>query len=312
MKIIHLVTATAIVLTGPALVSDQFSFSADAAYAAGNGKGHGNTGSRGKSGNKAGGKSASKGGKSGATGLGKGASGDVKLAKAGPKSDAEPREKNVHAQLKSLNSLNRNINGLMNSSDPKMAGFRAFVVAGALAASTQKELDAQLEAYGIKAGEFEDAADALGISSDPEQALIDIADAREELGDAPAAGEDGYDDWVAASKSLDDAETAANGLIADSGEIEKTEEKLAGYQEASSEEAMTAAMVEGLNATGQNVTEDDMTDEMKAWVADKLGVDESDGLIDDYATKMEAEAASAEPAAGEEEQAALETEETNG
>ena len=34
---------------------------------------------------------------------------------------------NIHAKLAGLNSLNRNINGLMNSSDPRMVDIRSFI-----------------------------------------------------------------------------------------------------------------------------------------------------------------------------------------
>ncbi len=38
---------------------------------------------------------------------------------------------NIHAKLAGLNSLNRNINGLMNSSDPRMVEVRTFIQASA-------------------------------------------------------------------------------------------------------------------------------------------------------------------------------------
>lgn len=48
--------------------------------------------------------------------------------------------KNVHAQLGGLNSLKRNINGLMNSADPRMEAVRSFVQASAQLVATQAEL----------------------------------------------------------------------------------------------------------------------------------------------------------------------------
>ena len=67
--------------------------------------------------------------------------------------------------------------------------------------------------------------------------------------------------------------------------------------EVASEEAMIAAIVDGLNAMGaREVTADDITPEMIDWVGQRLGVgEEQDGLIDDYMARDAGSDAEEEP-----------------
>lgn len=63
------------------------------------------------------------------------------------------KTQSLHAELKGLNSLNRNINGLLNSSDPKMDAFRDLVNADA--EPSEQELQDAIE---VALGEPEPAA----------------------------------------------------------------------------------------------------------------------------------------------------------
>ena len=106
MKTVKLVLITAILWVGFATTSGTFGlphFGPDSAFAGKNGNGNGNSG-----------------------GSGSGKSNDNRGKSASAKADKE-NHRNLSAELKGLNSLNRNINGLVNSSDPKMDGFRALL-----------------------------------------------------------------------------------------------------------------------------------------------------------------------------------------
>jgi len=104
MKTVKLVFITAILWVGFATSNGTFGlphFGPDSAFAGKNG--NGNSG-----------------------GSGSGRSNDNRGKSSSAKADKQ-QNRNLSAELKGLNSLNRNINGLVNSSDPKMDGFRKLV-----------------------------------------------------------------------------------------------------------------------------------------------------------------------------------------
>ncbi|RYH09578.1 hypothetical protein [Tropicimonas sp. IMCC6043] len=247
----------------------------------------------------------------------------------------------VDAQLKSLHSLNRNINGLMNSSDPKMDPFRDFIEASIANEEAREALEAAVADMTASGAAFGDAAEALGITATSfEEAQADLTKMTElHAGAVPeeptAPVEAGYNDpqdyqdalaaynsaystwqqdkqaWDEKSADLAEAQALADALATDLATYEAADAKVIETEAASSEEAMRQAMADSLNTTGaRGVTADDMTDEMAAWVADRLGVDESDGLIDDYRSALEyrdtLETDSASPAEDEVEDAGLE------
>jgi hypothetical protein len=107
----------------------------------GHGGGNGHNGSNGKSG-------ASHGKSSSAPGRAKAKADDSTVDKT-TKVSSVPKEKNIHAKLGRLNSLQRNINAYMNSKSKKFAAIQAFVtqsakakVAQAVAEAAQEKLDA--------------------------------------------------------------------------------------------------------------------------------------------------------------------------
>lgn len=216
------------------------------------------------------------------------------------------RPKPVQAQLKGLNSLNRNINGLMNSNDPKMDGFRAFVASSAALVTAEAALEDAQNNFGATLDAYNALLDELGYEQ-PTTAeefdalratLTEQANATEPMAE-DFTGADGVldedafnaavDQWsadtVAANAALDDLDAASEAFNA----IDDAEMAVAEGLEATSDEALTQAIVDGLNATGAGpVTEDDVTDEMFDWVSGRLGVgDEQDGLIDDFIAQQE-------------------------
>ena len=120
MKTLKLVLITAILWVGFATTSGTFGlphFGPDSAFAGKNGNGN-----------------------SGGSGSGK--SNDNRGKSSSAKADKQ-KNRDLGAELKGLNSLNRNINGLVNSSDPKMDGFRDLVVDDT--EPTEEELLAAIE-----------------------------------------------------------------------------------------------------------------------------------------------------------------------
>ena len=150
MKIIKYALITGILWIGFAANGGSFGlphFGPDSAFAAkgGNGNGNGNSGG-------------SRSGKS------KGNRDGLVTAKV-DKADKQ----NLSAELKGLNSLNRNINGLINSSDQKMDGFRTLV-------TTEVELTPEQFDVAI------DAAIEIALGEEPESGwsveLVDWVEGR--------------------------------------------------------------------------------------------------------------------------------------
>ena len=298
MRLISSLAIAAALVTAPALTSD-FSIFEGAAYA-------GNHGDKGNSGKGAENRSSKAGGTKETGSAGKGA-------------EKSADKRSVNADLKGMNSLNRSLNGLMNSSDPKMAGVRAFVLASADYEAALDALEAAKEAYQPLANSFQGNLDPLGLTlpnsvagwDDLEATLAGLANAPEpdpadymvEVEVEVPSEVEGEEPTIVTEMVLDEAayqaavetwtQTTAAALTAE-GNLAPAREAWTAYaiafgdaqskEAAASEAAMIAAIVDGLNATGAGpVTEDDITEEMVAWVAARLGAgDDLDGLIDEY------------------------------
>jgi hypothetical protein len=282
MKLVNILAMTSVLLLGPGLVNsvNLVGFQdAEAAWAGGNGKGGGGGKSRGKSEARGGGKpvSAGQGNRTAS----------VKAAKAAKAPKA--LHANLSSQLKGLNSLNRNINGLMNSSDPKMEPFRGFVSNSAELEGLKVALADAGANYDGSLADFLAAAGELGLSEDPAtaQAELDVQLA-DLLASEPAIDDAAYGDWEAAVAAATDAQATLDQLAVDQAALDDAETAVADGEAATSEEAMIEAMVASLNATGAGpVTTEDITPEMVEWVAAKLGVGaEQHGLIDDWLAQL--------------------------
>ncbi|WP_068116071.1 hypothetical protein [Tropicimonas marinistellae] len=210
------------------------------------------------------------------------------------------------SDLKSLNSLSRNINGMMNGKDAKMDPFRDFIIASAENEVAQEELERAIAALAMTQADYDEIAAAYELPEDPADALS----ALEALADAhiapeepmpPAETDPEYDDlypkwleahseweseyetWKEENAKLTEAVATAKQLQSDSETLTAAEETATRTSEAASEEVMRQAMVDSLNSTGAGpVADEDLTQEMEDWVAARLGVDDHDGLIDDY------------------------------
>lgn len=219
------------------------------AGAGGNGHGGGNGGGNGNGngGGNAGGNGGNSNGKSGAShGKSSSARGQVAKAKTDDttvdkttKVSSVPKEKNIHAKLGRLNSLQRNINAYMNSKSKKFAAIQAFVtqsakakVAQAAAEAAQEKLDAlnsQLTALTsltpeqIAAMTPEDQAALPGKITDLEAEITAQEAEVTAANEAAAAAEVGTDDASLdaaladmANKPVDAAVTSwAQGVLAD-------------------------------------------------------------------------------------------------
>ncbi|MDA5093151.1 hypothetical protein O2N63_03535 [Aliiroseovarius sp. KMU-50] len=280
------VILSAVGLMGPELVSNGMTglgMESGAAYAKGgkdrDGKDRGGK-DRGGKGSKPSGKTTSTGGKPTWVGGGKPT---TKHTKAAPQSSPKPQSaptvekpKNLNAELKGLNSLKRNINGVMNSSDPKMTGFQEYIQASA----DLKELEAQIETDEKKLAELK----ALAEKDEPKPEDFTKSDG--------SLDDDAYQtakqEWQDAQDDVTDLEK----------KIEDANAELKDLEDATSEDALEQAIVDGMNATGnETTTAEDLSPEVVEWVEEQMGVGEDEGLIDDYIAQQEEEAAAAAAAA---------------
>ncbi|ESX49866.1 hypothetical protein NLY43_00850 [Mesorhizobium sp. C416B] len=148
----------------------------------GNGNGKGNSGGNGNAGGNGGG-----GGS-----LGKSASAKGQVAKAATGSVS--KEKNIHAKLGRLNSLQRNANAFMHSKSKNFAGVQAFVTQSAIAKNAQSALEAANQAV----ADAKAALDALNAkAADPNTPPEDVP-TQADLDAAQAALDDATQDAAAA------------------------------------------------------------------------------------------------------------------
>ncbi|SDI20925.1 hypothetical protein [Aliiruegeria lutimaris] len=237
----------------------------------------------------------------------------------------------LHSQLKGLNSLNRNINGMINGKDAKMDPIRDFIVASAefeAAKDALKEAGRTLEAV---RDTFAATVAELGIEASDAQTMLDqyngmIADhaaampEQPQAPEAPEAGVENYDalvdqykvdyaqwekdyaawetsysEWDARGQELKAAAELASAVETALGDYDAAAKTLVDSVEPASTEALQQAMADALNATGAGpLGPEDMTPEMVDWAAAQLGVGEAEGLIDDYIARQPTQEASAE------------------
>lgn len=200
----------------------------------------------------------------------------------------QTKERNIHALLGGLNSLQRNVNGLMNSADPRMDQFRSFVEANAnleLALAALEEATLGLEtadgAYQSYVNEL------LSVNGLNPVAYADLYVPTLQLRYdeltllAPLPGDPLYDEMTAlgivlgevgASQQLIDLNTAQSAFDTAEGEAIAAE---AGTGEVD----LIAALLDGANPN--RVYTDEEMARMVAWANEVLGVGDFDGTIDD-------------------------------
>lgn len=245
----------------------------------GGGKGGGNSGGGG-GGNSSKSSSASSSKSNGASKGKKADTGTVQTASV----KGSGSKHSLNADLGRLNSLKRNINGLMNSNDPKMAGIRAYVIANgtlvdaqAAFATADADLLAAQSAYDALVASYD--ATSLG---DLEAELLAVNN----LIAATPEGTDPDPGLLAEQTLLNDAITAINAspelaaLITASEGFVAAEGEVLAAEEAVSEDALREALL--LAANPNRRSEDYLTPEIMAWASNELGVGDANGLIDQY------------------------------
>ncbi len=193
------------------------------------------------------------------------------------------------SELKALNSLNRNINGLMNSSDPKMEPFRTYILASADREDAAEDLAEAIADLEKSEGAYQGLVDDGVLDPDPTLAKADLLErANALLDEMPAADDPAFEDWSREFAEVSNAMDVLEQFEADRLEADEAGKAFAEAEAAISEEALREAIAASVNETGQGpTTEADITPEVEAWVSDRLGVGDADGLIDDYIKSQE-------------------------
>lgn len=170
----------------------------------------------------------------------------------GGKPEGRGKPESGASVLKGLNSLKRNINGLMNSSDPKMAGFQSYLLASAALAEFE-------ELLATAQGEYDAAETAyleLGLDTATEAAAHKTAMEAELAGLDPESEE-----YAALSSKIATVQT----YITESVDLSDAKAAVETATEGTTEEDMLQAFVDAMHASGQtDFTLDDITDEMLA------------------------------------------------
>ncbi len=187
-----------------------------------------------------------------------------KPAKAGKPEKAGNGNSGAKAsQMKGLNSLKRNINGLMNSSDPKIEGFRSYLLAN-------EALDGFEDLLAIAQGEYDAALanyETLGLSGDAEADLAGLNDALAGLV-APStetATQEEIDAFNAQVAALTDAIGTVQTYLTESTELGDATQAVEDATAGTTHDDLLQAYVEAMHASGQtDFAVDDVTDDMLA------------------------------------------------
>lgn len=209
-------------------------------------------------------------------------------------------KRNLNAELGGLNSLKRNINGLMNSSDPRMDGIRAFIIASAESEQIQLQLADVLSSAGAAETAlieyFTTAFADLGgdistledLSLEGVQARLDVLNAT-----VPLEGDPEFEAWTAEVETLTLAlealqndttlATLQDELAAASGKAVETQALADELAAATDEQSLIEALLLASNPNRVAAAGDAyISPEIIAWANEILGVDELNGLIDAY------------------------------
>ncbi|EPX80101.1 hypothetical protein [Litoreibacter arenae] len=214
---------------------------------------------------------------------------------------AAPREKNLHAQLKGLNSLNRNANGFFNGNDPKLETLRAYVASSAAFAGLESVVSLAQSDLADSQAVLDDVVAELELSSD------DLTEQRSELeslqevllADEPELDDPARSDWEAELATVESGLDAVAEVDAASEAVASAEEALEEAEDDVSENALRDAIAASMNSTGNGtVAGDDLSDEVVDFVSDKLGIGDTVGFINVAVEKAEAEEELAEESDG--------------
>lgn len=283
-----LLTASALALLAvPTLAPQLPLLSASAAVAGngnGNGKGGGNGGGNGGGSSNASDKSSrasqeSKGGE--ITPKGK----KAELAETAGESPRQ-RTRNLKAELGGLNSLKRNINGLMNSSDPRMAGIRSYVMASAALVAAEQAAKLADEALLDARRDYQNLLTDLGLPGDTTPDALEQAIAEFSIpADDPATEIDEAAEAIAARDALISALAGINEsgvwtvLVDAYDAAQQAAQDVADAEQAVTPEIFDAALLQAANRNRQSSTY--LTDDIRRWADGMV-----DGLVDAYVAQQ--------------------------
>jgi hypothetical protein len=234
------------------------------------------------------------------------------VPEARAKALGKQKDKNFHAKLAGLNSLNRNFHAYLNAQDPRMAAIRDYVMANV-------ELDNLNQDIAAAQAVLDDAIAAF--ATDPEVAgLLGAIDPVEldgvafdytgisyaELADRQAALQEAYDTAVAAG---DDATATAIGselgvidaalgtqagtdVATAEATVDPLQEQIDALAGQVTDEALTEALLAAANdnRVAEYGPEDYVDQDMLDWAKDLLGVDDAYGKIDQVRDYLDSQA----------------------
>lgn len=254
----------------------------DAIAGNGKGKGGGNSGGGGNS-SQSKGKSSSASAAGNGTAKGKKSAGEAVVVEAAVKSPGSKRS--LNAELGRLNSLKRNINGLMNSNDPKMAGIRAYVIANGTLVDAQETLAVASADLTTAQSAYIALVTSLGVGGYPNLTPAGLQGELDAVNAALAAApEDAtlLDQQAALTSAIAtiNASPELAALLTASENIVVAEDGVFEAEQAVSEDVLREALL--LAANPNRRSEDYLTPEIMAWASNELGVGDANGLIDEY------------------------------
>lgn len=205
--------------------------------------------------------------------------------------DEPAKAKNIHAQLGGLNSLNRNINGLMNSADPRMDAIRSFVQSSADLVAIQAELSnveaglaSALDAYNALAASMVPTAYDGNPAAYSDLSIAALQARLVELNGAYALDPENtavFDEITALSAAIDSLQTSPELLTLT--DLQQQVDALSTQEAdalAATDDATLVAALNGASNTGP------LSEDALQWARQKLGVGAFDGLIDDYIARQ--------------------------
>lgn len=297
---VALVATMALLFMGGAFSPNILLPKVGAALAAGKGNGEGNKGGdsgRGESGgasaaagSQGGGNSADKGaGVRADENEGIGGSRSVDRATKSEKDAAGQFAKAVNAELKELNSLKRNIDGLMNSSSPKFAAIRDYVQKSATFELAKIALETAEVAWRTAAADYRDYATSLALSGDPAQDAETLQSWLDRLNAEPLQpGADGFDQWSADVAFLTEAVAAVSSYQQAQADLVDAQAVATQAAVGTSETDLAAALAAAASPSGDAALAE-MTLSRDALERAKrlLGFGDAVGLIDAYVAQLQ-------------------------
>jgi hypothetical protein len=301
-----MLSATALALIAAPVLTNQTALSDLQAIAKDKGNGGGNSdgggGGGGGNGNGGGSENSNGGGGGGSNGQSNKSEGkskkvaDTEAVTTTTKAAKVAKTKTLDAQLAGLHSLKRNINGLMNSSSPRMEKMRTFVENSAALETAAAALEVEEALLGELQGELDDVIVAATDEIVPFNTTT-VYDAPTLEGltgrmievDAELLANPTNQLAIAEKAALTTALDAINlspelaAVTEQQGVVEGIEGDIAALEPLTNEDALKAALIAAANKNRVAEAGADayLTPEIMAWANGVLGVGEEDGLIDD-------------------------------